>query len=158
MVCSAGSFYVALLCLVLLIVLNTVEIVSRYFFHYSFTWIQEVSLLLVSWMIFLGFARVVVEKQDIAITFFVDKLPQKYVKPVQLLNHVLMFGVSLYLCIRTISLISIQLDKTTEIAGLPYALYLLPLAAAMLMVVLQSIVEAIEIMQQWNAREGQRSG
>ena len=158
MVCSAGAFYVALLCLVLLIVLNTVEIVSRYFFHYSFTWIQEVSLLLVSWMIFLGFARVVVEKQDIAITFFVDKLPERYVKPVRLLNTVLMFGVSLYLCVRTISLIGIQSDKTTEIAGLPYALYLLPLAAAMLMVVLQSIVEAIGMMKQRNTREGQRSG
>ncbi len=55
-------------------------------------------------------------------------------------------------------MISIQSDKTTEIAGLPYALYLLPLAAAMLMVVLQSIVEAIGMMKQRNTREGERSG
>src|SRR5699024_3739755 len=99
-------FKIAALCLMVLIALNTTEIVSRYLFKYSFVWAQEFSLLLVSWIIFLGFGKVVIDNEDIAVTFLVNKLNQRHKNWVKLLNNILLIITSAYMFYAASSLVT----------------------------------------------------
>lgn len=138
-------FFVGTISFVLLLVLNIVEIVARYFFKYSNLWNQEVSLLLVSWAIFLSFGKVVVEKEDIAIVYLIDKFPSKYYKLVQILNSLLLFLTAGYMLLKTIQLIEQQIGQTTLIANIPNMYYTLPLALVLFLVCIHSVVSLLEI-------------
>lgn len=136
-------FYLALLGLVLLIGVGTFEIVSRYFFNYSFTGSHEISLLLVSWVIFLGFGKVVAENQDIAITFLIDRVNVKYRKLINIFNHVLLLVTSIYMTNATIELIIQQIPKKSLILEISKALYTLPLAIVLIVITFQTIINII---------------
>ena len=59
--------------LVLMLGINVLEIFSRTVFSYSFNWVQELSILLLGAMVFLGGCGVYRQKRDAVVTYFTDK-------------------------------------------------------------------------------------
>jgi TRAP-type C4-dicarboxylate transport system permease small subunit len=133
-------FYIAMAGLILLIALSTVEIFSRYFFNHSFTWVQEFNLFLICWVVFLGFGKVVIEKEDIMLSFFVDRLPLRYYRWIRILNAILLFMTGGFMLYRTIVLIEQQSAKTSLLTGIPYGYYTLPLALVLVVVVCHALI------------------
>jgi len=76
----------SVLSLVAMVVLNTVEIVRRYFWGLSIVWVQEVTVLFMVWFTFMGFSMITYAKKDIYIDFLVEKLPGHGKRAVELLT------------------------------------------------------------------------
>ena len=72
------QFVIAMASLCVLIILNLYEIIMRGFFNRSFIWIQDISVLLMCWMIFPGFSKIAYDKKDIVISFIYDKLNKSF--------------------------------------------------------------------------------
>jgi TRAP-type C4-dicarboxylate transport system permease small subunit len=68
---------IAIASLVVVIAINFLEICMRYFFDISLVWIQDYSLLLMVWMIFMGASVIAYEKRDVTITILTDYLPNR---------------------------------------------------------------------------------
>lgn len=62
------------LMLVLMLGINVLEIFSRTIFSYSFSWVQELSMLLLGSMVFLGGCGVYRQKRDAMVTYLTDKI------------------------------------------------------------------------------------
>lgn len=89
------NMIIALGCLGIVIVLNLYEIIIRFFLGKSLIWIQEVSVLLMVWMIFTGTTKIVYEKKDIIITILIDKLSKTKKMFVDIIGKII---VSLFFC------------------------------------------------------------
>lgn len=137
-----------MVCLVLLLALNSIEIVIRYFFDSSNIWSQEVSLLLVCGTIFFGFAKIVIDQEDIAISFLVNFLTEKGRYTAEILVNALLAFTAGYMFYHTILLMRIQSGQKTLLAEIPYFYYSFPLAIVLMVVLLQGIVQTVYLFQQ----------
>ncbi|MCM3569042.1 TRAP transporter small permease [Neobacillus mesonae] len=138
--------FVALIAFLGLIVLLTMEVTSRYFFHYSFVWSQEFASILICWITFLGFGKIVVIREDISITFLVQKCNAKIKKLAGAVNSILLFAVSFIMLIFTTKLTISHLEKMTTIMKASSAWFIAPLAFLMILIVLYSIHQLIMVL------------
>lgn len=78
-------------------VIITYQVICRYFFDRTPSWSEEVSLLLMVWMGFIGLALGVIKGVHIGIEFFISVLPEKMQKIIILFDDLLvgLFGASL---------------------------------------------------------------
>ncbi|WP_088052304.1 TRAP transporter small permease [Virgibacillus dakarensis] len=131
--------FIALVCLLALIGILTVEIVSRYFFSSSIIWSQEFFSIVICWITFLGFGKLVVDREDIMITFFVKKLDLFKRKIAGVVTSFLMLITSSILLFFSIQLTIKQWDKTTVIMNASTAWFYLPFVLLLGLIVLTSI-------------------
>jgi TRAP-type transport system small permease protein len=140
--------YAALIGFFGLIGILTVEIISRYIFDYSFVWSQEFASILICWITFLGFGKVIVDREDINITYFIRKFSKEKMRKVAaIINSILLFVTSIVMLIYSFRLTVENIDKTTLIMRTSSALYYVPLVLLMILVVLYSIYQLILILK-----------
>ena len=105
------------LTLVLMLGINVLEIFSRTIFSYSFSWVQELSMLLLASMVFLGGCGVYRQKRDAVVTYFTDRLLPPFIQ--KLLS--LFFNI---LIIAFLTIVTIYAIKLQSIQSLARAIYL----------------------------------
>lgn len=78
-------------------VIITYQVICRYFFDRTPSWSEEVALLLMVWMGFIGLALGVIKGVHISIEFFVSVLPTKLQKVIHVVDQLLvgLFGLTL---------------------------------------------------------------
>jgi TRAP-type transport system small permease protein len=64
-------------------------VVTRYVFNAPLFWSEEICLLGLIWLTFLGGAVLVRQDKNVSITIFSDLLPPNVMRPLSLINHVL---------------------------------------------------------------------
>ncbi|WP_281974660.1 TRAP transporter small permease [Halobacillus litoralis] len=131
--------YIAMICLAVMVAMNAWEITARYLWGSSFRWIQEISLLLISWTVFMGFTQVVINKQDIAVDYFVNLMPQKGQTIIRVVNDFFLAISYMILLVITIQMVISHATQTTLIMGMPKYLYTLPLVCMLTVLSLNSI-------------------
>jgi len=136
-------FLISLAGLVALIALVSLEVVLSYFFHSSLVWSHELLSILICWITFLGFGKVIADREDIMITFIVKKLGSKMKKVVTIMNTLLLLGISILVLIQTVDLTILHFNRTTTVMSVSSAWYYLPLAILMVLVMLISIYQFI---------------
>ena len=73
-VCDQVFYVLANICLILMLALNTINIASRAIFDIGINFVFPWTLVLFTWMTFLGFYVIYRRQKDITIDFVVDKL------------------------------------------------------------------------------------
>lgn len=73
---AQGFLWIAALLMVVMVALMTTQVVLRYGFSSSLSWVEEVVRFLMIWMSFLGAAVVVWHRGHISVDIFVRYLPQ----------------------------------------------------------------------------------
>lgn len=129
--------------MVIVVAIGVVEIVARYLFRHSFTWIHDVTILLAVWMIFLGFTAVAHHGRDIVVTFAVDRLPARaraLAQVVAALGAVAFAGV---VTGAGYNLVRVQSGDISHMAHIPIVLYTWPL-----------IICAVTLLLVWLAELG----
>lgn len=71
----SGIFIVITLGLIVFFVFA--QVISRYVFHFSIAWAQELTTYLMIWMIFIGCSMGLRQGEIASLSFFVDKLTEK---------------------------------------------------------------------------------
>jgi len=150
-------FILASISFIGLIFINIIQILSRYVISYSITGNQEISILLVSWTIFLGFSKVVKEKEDISITFLINKLPQRLDKTVNLVLTLLFLIASGWILGATYSYMIVQSGMTTQVLSIPNYLYTLPLFVLMIYVFIHFLIQLTTILIESNNKGGEEN-
>lgn len=136
---AVGYSVVALICFIVLVGILAMEIVSRYFFHHSFVWSQEFASILVCWITFLGFGKLVVDREDIMITFLVKKLDEGKQRIVGLFNSIIMIFITSAMLFFSAKLTVSHMEKKTIIMKAASAWFYAPLVLLMILLVAVSI-------------------
>lgn len=136
---SAATTALCVSILAALIAVNSLEIVLRSFFDFSFSWIYETNTLLASWLYFLGIVVVYHHAKDITVTFVVDALPPRaqslYRRAIQLVSAVVFTACAWYAW----RLIQLQWPFKTPGVGFPRAAFTAPLFIGLVLISLECL-------------------
>lgn len=66
--------YLGTILFIAMMILLTVQVVSRYIFHNSFTWTEEVGSLMFIWLVYLGSSAAVLEGKHLRIDLFLSMM------------------------------------------------------------------------------------
>lgn len=69
--CISGTLFLVIF------LINTMEIISRTFFNHSFLWVTDVSTICIVWMIMLGMAVGVYQKEHIVLDLLISRFPHR---------------------------------------------------------------------------------
>lgn len=80
---------VPIYCLYIITIIMFYQVISRYFFHYSIRWIEELSRYLTICMVFFGGIFALKSDQLVRIKIIYDMFPKKYQKNITILINLL---------------------------------------------------------------------
>lgn len=115
---------VASVMLILLIAFTFTGVIWRRVFNAPFTWMEEVQLACMVWIVFTGASVAFRTGGHVAIEMVVDLLPKPIQKVVEVIISAIVVFVLAYLFIQSIGFIKLFLrsGRSTSILGIPYAL------------------------------------
>jgi TRAP-type C4-dicarboxylate transport system permease small subunit len=113
-----------------IVVIMVLEVVMRYIFNHSITWVQEYIIMAFIWTVAFGASYALMGQSHITITTFSKYMPQKMEKGMRLLVSLIILSVLVYLLVTLPPTIGIQNKSRT--ASLPVKIpkgyyYTLPL-------------------------------
>lgn len=135
--------WIATGCLLVILLINIAEIVSRTAFHVSYSWIFEINLLLAAWAYFLGIVPVYARNGDIAIVGLRQIVPARMRAPFDRLLDVISAATFALVAWYAWTLIELQWPFRTPGSGLPNVAFTLPIllgCAAMVVGLVRRIV------------------
>ncbi|MDQ0482464.1 TRAP transporter small permease [Guptibacillus hwajinpoensis] len=119
----------------LMAVIISYQVISRFGFNYTPTWIQPMSLLLMVWIGFLGIAIGFQDHSHIRITIFEDQLPVKIKRGLHILQRLLAIVFGLFMFIEGSKFAYDMLGSSIPGIGIPSAvLYVVVPAAGALII------------------------
>lgn len=118
------DFIVAGVMLTILIVLTFMGVVWRYVLKAPFTWLEEVQMACMVWIVFAGAGAAFRTGNHVAIEMIVDLMPQKVQKLMEVFISIVVVIVIGYLFSQSIGFIQmfIKSGRATSMLKIPYAL------------------------------------
>ena len=91
------EIYIGAVIFILMTILLFVQVVTRYVFHRSFTWTEEISTIFFVWMVYLGVCSAVLRRKHLRIDAFVEAMPFKVKKILLIISNIIFIAFLLYL-------------------------------------------------------------
>lgn len=112
---------IATVCLVILIALTFAGVIWRYFLSAPFTWLEEVQLACMVWIVFLAAGPAFRAGSHVAIEMIADMLPESLQKVVTAFISICVVGVIVYLFWRTLSFVELFMEsgRATSLLEMP---------------------------------------
>jgi len=110
-----------------MIALNVWEVFSRYAIGRSIFWIQEVTLLMLTYVVFLGFTSLTYYKKDINVAFIMENLPKGFQRVISIIGKCFVLFFLSYFSRYAYILFIRQIGDVSLVARIPLHFYTLPL-------------------------------
>ncbi len=110
-----------------LILIVMLEVVSRYLFNRPFPWVLELTMLLISYIVFIGAAAMYKGRSLVIIEFVFNRLPKKVQQTVLFFWELLIGFFFFYLLIASYQFMSVQMRYKSPTLDIPVAYFTLPL-------------------------------
>jgi TRAP-type C4-dicarboxylate transport system permease small subunit len=114
--------YVSAVLFIVIMVLLFLQVVTRYVFKHSFTWTEELSVLLFVWMTYMGVSSAVTYRKNLRIDALLDVVPFRVKKLLLIISDVIFILFNLYLIVPFVELIGSIGSSRTPILGIPKAI------------------------------------
>jgi len=146
--CGLGWFEVALasVALVAITAINVVGVTLRYGFNSSLIWSEEISLLVMQTMVFVGAAAMYKARGYVVLDFVFDRLPTRFQHGLAIVTWVLASVFASVVCYQAISLYPIQIRSNSFTLGFPVFYFTLPCAVAAASIALTSTYYALSML------------
>ncbi len=136
------------------VLINGAEIFSRYIFDTSLFFVYEMTLLIANWMYFIGFCLVFNRNKDIEIEFFINLIPFKIQRYIQLATKTLIFAFLMMLGYYAFKLLIIQSHHSTEGLNIPNHYFSMPIFIGTISMLLSLIRDTIDLMSKPKKQRG----
>lgn len=134
---------VASLILVLIILLTVAGVVCRYLLNQPLAWQEEISTVLMVWLVFIGCSVVAKRSTPIRIDSLTEMLPPRHRRHVLWAVQVLMLLVLGVVCFYA-GLLTLQTQKHTAILKIPYQVVYMAVPISMLLMICYTARDLIQ--------------
>ena len=114
--------YISAVLFIAIMVLLFIQVISRYVLGYSFTWTEELSIILFVWMTYMGVSSAVTYRKNLRIDALLDVVPFKVKKAMLIISDVIFIIFNIYLIFPFVELIGSIGNSKTPLLGIPKAL------------------------------------
>ena len=105
MIVNKGSEILCIILMAAMTILVLLQIVVRYFFNFSFSWLEELVKYMLVWTILLASSIVLEREEHFRLVLFVDRLPEKLTRIMALIFNIV-------ICIFLLILLREGIDAT----------------------------------------------
>ena len=143
---ASVELMLAMICFAATVIFNFIEIMQRNLFSDSFPWIQELSLILICWIVFMGAAYIYETQSLINVDFLYAKARGKVKLVWDIVIALLIFAVMLIVAVYGFTFFKTQNASHTFALNAPRGLYSLPLvlcAVSMMLSVIGKLYDAV---------------
>lgn len=126
-----------------------VSVFCRYMLKLPLSWTEEVVLMCMVWMCFLGASVVTKRKEHILIDFFIALAPRRLTKAMELCCLVIISGVSVVLLWQGILLLEVTQDVTTIALGIPTMYMYAAIPVSALLMLIQNLRQLYVTIRGW---------
>lgn len=144
---AALSMLVAGICLVVMTVIFSWLVYGRYVLNATPTWVEQVSLLLVVFMGFLGAAAGVHRRTHLSVTFFRYVSPRPVRRFFELLTHLIMGGFAFIMMWKSYELVLFKWGSQIPLIDIPEGVRAIPIMLCGAFTLLYSIGHIVRYMQ-----------
>ncbi len=152
---NRGEDYLCGAMFIFLMVLLTVQVISRYIFHHSFTWTEEIAVLVFVWMSFLGVAGSVLTRQHLKIDFLVDMLPFKAKKVLLIFDDLVFMIFCIYILKPFMSIINNLNGATTALLKIPKVVGYIVIPLSLGLAIIRLVQDIIKLIGENERNLGQ---
>ncbi|WP_434310070.1 TRAP transporter small permease [Hominifimenecus sp. rT4P-3] len=86
------EIYLGTVVFLVLTVLLTIQVISRYVFNSAITWAEELAVIMFVWLIYLGVAGAVTNRKHLKIDALINAVPFRVKRVLLILDNVITFG------------------------------------------------------------------
>lgn len=138
----------------LMAIIISYQVISRFGFNYTPTWIQPMSLLLMVWIGFLGIAIGFQDHSHIRITIFEDKLPAKLKSGLHVVQRLLAIVFGLFMFIEGSKFSYEMLGSSIPGIGIPSAVLYVVVPVAGALIILYLLFEFVGVWKGYTEENG----
>ena len=106
-----------------MVIVLSVNVFLRYVVHRPFAWGEEISVLMVVWLVFAGAGLVHEKDEHVAITYIFDLFSARWRKALLLFGNVCVSAVLLVHLVSSVNLIKMQMKSSMISVDLPMGLF-----------------------------------
>ncbi|MEI4768654.1 TRAP transporter small permease [Psychrobacillus sp. FJAT-51614] len=134
-----------LLSLILLVVIVTLQVITRYFFNFVFFWSEEITLLLLVWFGFMGIAIGFREYIHLGIDTFTNLFPKIFNKVLDKVILAVVFSFGIYLVVQGWQFTVLMFDSTLPATKLPSSITYIIMPITGFMICLYALLQLFNI-------------
>ena len=146
--------YVSAILFIVIMFLLFLQVVTRYLFKFSFTWTEELSILLFVWMTYLGVSSAVTYRKNLRIDALLDVVPFRVKRALLVLGDLIFIGFNLYLIVPFVELIGSIGTSKTPILGIPKAITYWLIPVILVISCLKLVLDIIKLVHEDEKRLG----
>ena len=141
---------------IFLTILLNLQVVTRYVFHKSATWTEEISIILFVALVYFAMSSAVTERKHLRIDFVVEMLPFKFKKILMIISNLFFLGFCIYI-IFPMQKIIVNFDTihaVTSILRIPRSYLYSIISVAMIFCVIRIIQDSIRLFKETESKLG----
>ena len=142
------ELYLATLFFIILTIMLTLQVISRYVLQNSFTWMEEFATIMFVGMIYLGVSSAVTKRKHLRIDFFLDLVPFKVKKIMLVFSNIIFAVFNVYISIIMADIISLMGTSMTTMLRWPQAVVYSVIPLGLIISVIRLIEDTIKLLKE----------
>ena len=132
-----------------MMVLLTIQVVTRYFGH-AITWTEELSCIMLVWMSYLGFAGAITSRKHLRIDAFINSRPFKVKKVMLIISNIIngIFAALLISPMYNVVMTFHSINAVSPIMRIPKAVSFSILPFSMVLIIIRTVQECIRLAKE----------
>lgn len=142
------ELYLATLCFIILTIMLTGQVFSRYVLNHAFTWMEEFANMMFVWMIYLGVSAAVTKRKHLRIDFLLDMMSFKWKRTMLLLSNVIFAVFNVYISIIMFDVIKLLGKSRTTMLRIPQGLVYSIIPLALILSVFRLVQDSRKLLKE----------
>ncbi len=142
------ELYLATFCFIIITVMLTLQVLSRYLLGHSWTWMEEFATIMFVWMIYFATSAAVTHRKHLRIDVVLEAVPFKVKRIMLILSNVIFAVFNVYISVIMFDVIRLLGNSRTTMLGLPQQVVYAIIPFGLLMAVIRLVEDTIKLLKE----------
>lgn len=142
------ELYLATLCFIILTVMLTLQVFSRFILNHSWTWMEEFATIMFVWMIYLAISAAVTHRKHLRIDVLLEAVPFQAKKVMLIASNVIFAAFNIYISVIMVDVIKLLGSSKTTMLGIPQQLVYIVIPIGLIISVIRLVQDTLKLLKE----------
>ena len=142
------ELYLATLCFIVLTVMLTLQVFSRFVLGHSWTWMEEFATIMFVWMIYLAISAAVTHRKHLRIDVLLEAVPFQAKKVMLIASNVIFAAFNIYISVIMVDVIKLLGSSKTTMLGIPQQLVYIVIPIGLIISVIRLVQDTLKLLKE----------
>lgn len=142
------ELYLATLCFIILTVMLTLQVFSRFILNHSWTWMEEFATIMFVWMIYLAISAAVTHRKHLRIDVLLEAVPFQLKKVMLIASNVIFAAFNIYISVIMVDVIKLLGSSKTTMLGIPQQLVYIVIPIGLIISVIRLVQDTLKLLKE----------